>query len=125
MNQLLRLLMRTGLSLLEPERVDSIRDKVSDRIDDIGEKTRKTYDAASKHASRVVRSVRGEREDHTLGNTLAFLAGIGTGVAVGILFAPASGEQTRSSLAETAQEVTGKVRDRFSSASGTTGTYSS
>ena len=124
MNQMLRLLLRTGLYLLEPDRVDSIREKVSDRIDDLGEKTRETYDAASKHVSRLARSVRGEHEDHTLGNTLAFLAGVGTGVAVGILFAPASGEETRGNLAEAAQQATGKVRDRFSSRSTNAGTYS-
>ena len=33
-----------------------------------------------------------------------FLAGLGTGIAVGILFAPDSGEQTRSRLADRARQ---------------------
>lgn len=123
MNQMLRLLLRTGLYLTEPDRVDSIRDRVSDRMSDVAERTRDTYDAASKHVSRLARSVRGE-EDHTLGNILAFVAGVGTGIAVGMLFAPASGEETRNNLATSAQEMSGKVRDRFSSEPGGTGTYS-
>ncbi|PYV99854.1 MAG: hypothetical protein DMG89_06550 [Acidobacteria bacterium] len=34
----------------------------------------------------------------------AFLAGLGTGIAVGILFAPDSGEETRSRLADRARQ---------------------
>jgi YtxH-like protein len=126
MNQVLKLLLRAGLSLLEPERVDALRDQMSDRVDDLGEKTRQTYNAASKHVNRIARVVRGQKEDHTLGNTLAFLAGIGTGIAVGMLFAPASGEETRNSLAGSAQGMTDKLRDRFTSTpEGNTGTYGS
>ena len=126
MNQVLKLLFRAGLYLLDSDRVDAIRDQVSDRVDDIGEKTRRTYDAASKHVNRMARVVGRGREDHTLGNTLAFIAGIGTGIAVGMLFAPASGEETRSSLADTAQNMGNKMRDRFSSGQDVnTGTYGS
>jgi YtxH-like protein len=126
MNQVLRLLLRAGLYFLESDRVDSIKDQMSDRMEDIGEKTRRTYDAASKHVNRMTRVIRGEREDHTVGNALAFFAGIGTGIAVGMLFAPASGEETRSSLADTAQSMSDKVRGRVSSGQDVnTGTYGS
>jgi hypothetical protein len=126
MNQVLKLLLRAGLFLLEPERVDTIRDQMSGRVDDLGERTRQTYDAASKHVNRLARVMRGQKEDHTVGNAVAFLAGIGTGVAIGMLFAPASGEETRSSLADTAQNMTNKVRDRFTSnEEANTGTYGS
>jgi hypothetical protein len=39
---------------------------------------------------------------------------VGLGIGVGILLAPASGEETRSSIAEKVQDVGERVRDRFS-----------
>jgi len=43
---------------------------------------------------------------------------------VGMLLAPASGEETRSNIAERVQDLGGKVRDRFSrEAEAVTGTY--
>ena len=43
-----------------------------------------------------------------------FLAGLGIGLGLGILFAPMSGEETRSTIAEKVQDVGERVRDRFS-----------
>jgi len=65
----------------------------------------------SRRASRAIR----RQEDHTVRNAISFAAGIGIGIGVGILLAPASGEKTRSSIAEKAQEVGQRVRSRVSS----------
>jgi gas vesicle protein len=52
----------------------------------------------------------------------SFLAGLGIGIGLGILFAPMSGEETRSNLsqrasdlAESAKGVVGQGRDRLRS----------
>ena len=49
----------------------------------------------------------------------SFLAGLGLGVGIGMLFAPMSGEETRrnitdraNDLADQAQEISGQVRDK-------------
>jgi len=64
-------------------------------------------------SDRVGRAIRGQ-EDHTVRNAISFAAGIGLGIGVGMLFAPASGEETRSSIAEKVQDVGERVRERFS-----------
>jgi hypothetical protein len=64
-------------------------------------------------SDRVGRAIR-RQEDHTVRNAISFAAGIGLGIGVGILLAPASGEKTRSSIAEKVQDVGERVRGRVS-----------
>jgi hypothetical protein len=65
----------------------------------------------AEQSERVGRAIR--RQDHTLRDAISFAAGIGVGIAVGILLAPASGRETRSSITEKVQDVGERVRDRF------------
>ena len=46
------------------------------------------------------------------------LAGIGIGSAVGLLLAPASGEETRSNLASKARDIRDRVSSRAAAAAG-------
>lgn len=41
----------------------------------------------------------------------SFLAGLGIGIGLGILFAPMSGEETRSNLQQRAGDLAGTARD--------------
>jgi YtxH-like protein len=66
----------------------------------------------SQRAGRTIR----RQEDHTVRNAISFAAGIGVGIGVGMLFAPKSGEETRSSIAEKVQDAGARVRDRVSPA---------
>ena len=43
---------------------------------------------------------------------LKFLAGIGTGIGIGLMVAPAAGRETRRQLLETAKDPTGAVRNQ-------------
>jgi gas vesicle protein len=43
---------------------------------------------------------------------LWFLAGLSIGAAVGIIFAPKSGEEVRQSIREVAEETSGTIRER-------------
>jgi gas vesicle protein len=49
-------------------------------------------------------------EDHRLHHLGWFIAGLGVGAVVGILYAPKSGKETRESLANSAREGTEYVR---------------
>jgi YtxH-like protein len=107
-NILTNVLLGTGLYLL-----DSMRDRLSDSVDDLRGRARDTYDEASDRVSRATDVIRGE--DHSGLNTgLAVLIGVGIGVGVGMLLAPASGEETR-------QKIQDSISGRRDPATGTYG----
>lgn len=108
-NILWNVLIGTGVYL-----IDSLRDRLSDGMDDISDRARDTYGEASRRVSRASNVIRGE--DHRgLGTAAALLIGVGVGVGVGMLLAPASGEETRSNISNKVQEFGDRVRDRFNS----------
>jgi len=72
-----------------------------------------TYETASERMDRASRVIRGD-DSHFMSTTTALLIGVGLGVSVGLLFAPASGEEIRSNLADKVQDFGDKVRNRFS-----------
>jgi gas vesicle protein len=43
----------------------------------------------------------------------AFLFGLGLGIGLGVLFAPMSGEQTRNTLQERAQDLASSARETY------------
>jgi hypothetical protein len=114
---LTNVMLGAGLYLL-----DSLRSRLNDGMGDLSDRARDRaqdlYETASGRVSRASDALRGE--DHSgLGTTAAFLIGAGVGVGLGMLLAPASGEEIRSNISE-------KFRDRFSrEKEPSTGTYGS
>jgi hypothetical protein len=107
-DKLLNLLVGAGMYLLDP-----VRDRLGDQIDSVSEKAKDVYEEASGRVRKASRAMTGE--DHSgLGSVAALLAGVGVGVALGILFAPAPGEQMRRNIADTAREFGGRIRSRVS-----------
>ena len=51
-------------------------------------------------------------DDSGSGGILWFLAGLGIGAAIGVLYAPKSGRETRDDIAKFAQEGTEQVKER-------------
>ncbi|HVO60075.1 MAG TPA: YtxH domain-containing protein [Terriglobales bacterium] len=103
-NSLLDLLVDAGLYLLDP-----VRERVADHIDTVSEKAKDAYQEASGRVRKASRAITGE-DQHGLSSTAALLLGVGVGVALGILFAPASGEQVRRNIADTARDFGGRIR---------------
>jgi YtxH-like protein len=93
--------------------LDSLRNRLSEGIEDVSQKARDTYEEASKRAGRASDVIMGE-EHRGLGTAASILIGIGIGVGVGMLLAPASGEETRSTISNKVQEFGDRMRDRFS-----------
>lgn len=117
-NNLLKVLLGAGLYVLDP-----MRERLSDRLDDLSERAQDTYESALDRLSDVSDRIRGRRHSGWESAMWA-LIGVGVGVGVGMLLAPAAGEETRSTLSEKVQEVGGRVRSRFSSGpKSPTGTY--
>jgi len=104
---LLNVLFGTGLYLL-----DSVRDRVVDGVEDLRGRAQDSYEFASNRVGRASRAIRGE--GHSVSTATAALIGLGIGVGIGFLLAPASGEETRRTIAGKAGYYGGKVKERFS-----------
>jgi hypothetical protein len=100
----LDLLVGAGLYLLDP-----VRDRLADQTDTVSDKAKDVYEEASCRVRKASRAMTGE-DRSGLSSVAALLAGLGVGVALGILFAPASGDQTRRNIADTAREFGGRTR---------------
>jgi hypothetical protein len=100
-NKVLRTLLRAGLYFLEESdrATAGLRDRMRDKVGNITSRTREAV---------------GIEPDHTMRDAVSFIAGVGLGVGIGMLFAPASGQETRELISEKVQEVGTRVRDRFS-----------
>jgi gas vesicle protein len=61
--------------------------------------------------------------DDENGGVLWFLAGLGIGAALGILYAPKTGEETRQQLRQAAEQGRGVVKDRVRQAREQAGTW--
>ena len=94
MNRTLKMLLRTGLNILEQ----------SDRA------TEPVREHMAETADLLRRRIRGE--DHTLRYVLTFAAGVGVGFGVGILTAPTSGAQSRNSISEKVREVGKRIKTK-------------
>jgi hypothetical protein len=98
----------TGLYLLDPA-----RDRLADQIDSLSDRAKDVLDSASGRVRKVSRAITVE-DRSGIGSTAALFLGVGVGVALGILFAPASGEQIRRNIADTFQKFGGRIRTRVS-----------
>jgi hypothetical protein len=92
MKRTLKMLLRTGLNILEQ----------SDRA------TEPVREHIAETADLLQRKIRGE--NHTLRYVLTFAAGVGLGVGIGILTAPGSGAQSRNSISEKVRGVGKRIK---------------
>jgi uncharacterized membrane protein YgaE (UPF0421/DUF939 family) len=100
LNKLLKTALKTGLYFLErsDKTTAPIRKQVREQVEDLSGRTRQAILGPESHTGR---------------NAFSLAAGVGLGVALGMLFAPASGEEVRRSLVEKAQGARTKVRRRL------------
>jgi hypothetical protein len=109
----------TGLHLL-----NYLRERLPDNADDIKDRLRDTYDAASDRVSRATHALCGEEDSQILGKVGALVIGVGIGVGIGMLIAPTSGEETRADIADKVSDFGDKVRERTEKKpQGATGTH--
>jgi ElaB/YqjD/DUF883 family membrane-anchored ribosome-binding protein len=116
MNKYLKTLLGVGLYLLEQSdsATKNVRDRAAGPLGDLRDAAQEKYEAAADRMARASKAIRGEDSD-VLRNTLLFTAGIGVGMGVGLLLAPARGDETRSAIAGRVHEMGDKVRRQFSS----------
>jgi gas vesicle protein len=113
--KLLKSILKTAVYILDQAEnaTEDIRDRVSDHVDRVS-------DQVSDLTDRSRKVIYGE--NHTMRNVLTFAAGLGIGIGAGVLLAPASGEEIRSSVRDKVEDIGDRVRDqvrnRFSTSGG-------
>jgi hypothetical protein len=96
-------MLRTGSYLLE-----SLRNRTSDSVDDVKSSA---YDIASDRVRRAADVIRGT-DRPSVSPVVAGLEGLGIGVGIGLLMAPARGEETRSKIASKARDISDRATSR-------------
>jgi YtxH-like protein len=105
-SQILKVLLGTGLYLLDP-----VRDRIADRVSDLSDRAKDTYDDAVDRVSDIGDSIRGRFERPS--RLKWMLLGVGVGVGVGLLLAPVTGREARENISDRVHDIGGRVRDRF------------
>jgi hypothetical protein len=110
MKNFFKLLLGTSLCFLEQsDRSKNVRRRAAGKIGDLRDAVQQRYEDAADRVAKASRAIRGQ-DNQSLGNALRLAAGVGVGFAVGLLLAPASGQETRSAIAGSVQQFGNKVR---------------
>jgi hypothetical protein len=104
-----RLALKCGLLLTDSKTWETVADQVRDRADDVGDEVKRRYEDQAERLHEAGRALRGR--NHWVAPTMNFLGGIGLGIGLGVLFAPTSGEETRTALREKVVNIKNKVGD--------------
>lgn len=95
LNKLVKSALKTAVYLMD-ETADQM-DRVSDRASSIAENAR---------------DIVGQRESHGFRNFMTFVLGVGVGIGAGMLLAPSSGEELRSTITDKVQDISERVTGR-------------
>ena len=104
-NGLLKSLLKSAVYIMD-QTADQV-DRASDQASRIASQARSVVDDAT--------SAIYPKRDHTLRNLISFAAGVGIGVGAGMLLAPSSGAELRSSITDRVQGIGDRVKGRVSS----------
>jgi hypothetical protein len=102
-NRALKSLLKTALFA-----IDQI-DRASDQVSDLTERGK---------------AIVNRQQNHTLRSVVSFAIGASVGVGMGLLFAPASGNETRNSISEKVRDIGDRVGERLRTELPSTGTES-
>ena len=91
-----RLAMKCGLVFTDAKLWESIRGQMRDRVDDMGSEVKRRYADTSDRLDRAQDAYQGRL--NWAAPTVSFLGGVGLGVGLGLLLAPASGQETRTAI---------------------------
>jgi len=111
-----RFALKCGLLLTDAKLWASVTEQLRDRADDLGDEVKRQYEDKADRLHEAHKALQGRR--HWVAPTMNFLGGIGLGMGLGILFAPVSGEETRTALREKVVDIKNKVSDVAAGATG-------
>lgn len=118
-----RLALKCGLLLTDAGLWKSIGSQLRDRADDVGDVVRSKYDDVSDvmrdryedtadRFGRAQDALQGRR--NWVAPAASFIGGVGLGVGLGLLLAPASGDETRSALRDKVVDLKNRAQDAVS-----------
>jgi hypothetical protein len=112
-NNLLKSILKTAVYILDQtdRAAADVRDRVNEGVNRVSDRVSDLVD----EGKGVIYG-----EDHTLRHVLLFAAGVGVGVTAGILLAPSSGEELRSSMRDRVEDIGDRVRSQFSTSKSST-----
>jgi gas vesicle protein len=102
-----RLAMKLGLIVTDARTWATVQDEIKERANDIGGAVKQKYAETADQLAAARAEL--ERNSDWFARTTSLLAGVGVGIAVAMLFAPASGEETRANLRDKAMEAKSSV----------------
>jgi len=105
--KLLKVMLGTSLFLVESNRVGN---RVRSRMGDFRDSAADTFDDLAGRIGRVSDSLSGRRD--YVSPIGSFLIGMGIGAGLGMLFAPASGEETRNRIMDQASDLKERVTQK-------------
>lgn len=115
-----RLAMKTGLLLTDMKLWSALSDQLKDRAGDLRDVFRDRYEDTADRIQDAGGALRGE--SNWVSPVASFVGGVGVGIAVGMLFAPSSGEEIRAAIRDKARDVGSRVNEMAGSRFQPTGT---
>jgi hypothetical protein len=112
MKKIINSALKTALYLLElsDQASENVRERVADRYSDARDQARESYGVMADRVNNATRALRGQ-DNGGVKNVLMFVGGVSAGVALGLMFAPASGDETRRAIAQRFEGIGSKMRD--------------
>jgi gas vesicle protein len=104
-----RFALKVGLLLTDAKLWSSISNQLRDRASDLGDGVRNRYDDTMDRVQDASDAFRGR--NHGLSSAVGFIGGLGLGLGLGIIFAPVSGEETRSAIRDRVVDMKNKMSD--------------
>jgi gas vesicle protein len=104
-----RFALKCGLALTDAKLWETIGGQLRDRVDDVTDEVRQRYEDTSGRVVRARDAYQGRGNWVT--PAASFVGGVGLGVGLALLLAPASGEETRSAIRDKVVDLKSRVRD--------------
>ena len=102
-----RLAMKMGLLLTDMKLWSTLNDQLKERAGDVRDVFKERYEDTADRIQDAGSALRGE--NNWISPVASFVGGVGVGIAVGMLFAPVSGEEARAAIRERARDVGSRV----------------